>query len=321
MADTSRLIERIPESRLAEAARLVAGRKDEPDAGVRLLAAARATGITLDEFWALAVGPDKPYSAAALLVGSSGATRMVYTSPVVSREDADAVATLLGHACDRVTSGKIAQALLGPDESMARRAYEAAGFCTVGDLLYMRRPWSDPGCVDHVWPPGVEVIPWREDRVEDLAVALERSYEGTLDCPELCGMRETADVIDSHKATGVFNPSLWWVVLQNGAPAGALLLNPVPEQDHTELVYLGLAPTLRGRGLASRLLRFGLSRLRRCKHRTTLCAVDARNTPARRLYETAGFEEFARRTALVRTLPLAAPRASCASPSSGDSLL
>jgi mycothiol synthase len=124
----------------------------------------------------------------------------------------------------------------------------------------------------------------------------------TLDCPELCGLRETRDVLDSHRSAGRFDPALWWMVRREGKPAGALLLNPSPAQGHVELVYLGLAPELRGCGVARRLMLTGLSALAGRAERDVTLAVDTRNTPALRLYESLGFRPFARRTALVRPI-------------------
>ena len=89
----------------------------------------------------------------------------------------------------------------------------------------------------------------------ELLEALESSYQDTLDCPELCGLRETPDVLDSHRSTGVFDPALWWMVHVNGQARGCALFNRCPEQRTIELVYLGLSPELRGRGLGKWLLR------------------------------------------------------------------
>ena len=300
--DTGEFMERIPAARLAEAGRVLAGPGADRASGERFLQAARAHGVPLDECWGASGEPGGAYRAVTLLVPSSGSTLMVYTSPVVSESGAARLGRLLDRACGAARGGAIAQALLEPEETAARGAYEQAGFLFVGELLYLRRPWSEPGEAPASWPEGVEVEAWREGMEADLAVALERSYEGTLDCPELCGLRRTEDVIASHRATGSFDPHLWWLVRDKGAPAGVVLLNPNPAQDHTELVYLGLAPSLRGRGLASGLLRMGLAALRGRKHRTALCAVDSRNAPAQALYRRAGFRPFARRVALVRPI-------------------
>jgi ribosomal protein S18 acetylase RimI-like enzyme len=85
-----------------------------------------------------------------------------------------------------------------------------------------------------------------------------------------------------------------------------VLLNPVPDLRSVELVYIGLGPDLRARGLGDRLLRdaLGLAAARRkrdCADAIT-CAVDRRNQPALRLYKRHGFREISGRIAFVRPL-------------------
>ena len=302
MPDTSIHIERIPANRRLEAARLMAGPKADRDSGARFLAATTRHGVELDEFWGLSDTPDGPLRAAALLTPAAGGAVMAFVSPFGADVAVEDVGQLLDAAATANRAGSLMQALLESQEDRAADAFLGAGFTHVGDLLYMRRPWSAPGGVSSDWPPSVEVEPWRDGLEDELAAALERSYIDTLDCPELCGLRQTPDVVASHKATGKFDPHLWWLVRFRGAPAGALLLNPCPTQGHTELVYLGLGPELRGSGMGRSLVRFGLKALSKRRHRTVLCAVDSRNAPAKRLYEREGFSSFAQRRAFVRAV-------------------
>jgi len=280
----------------------MAGPGSDRRAAARFLSAAESHGIALDDFWGVADETNGPFRAAALLVLSSGSTVMAFASPVDGSASIESISRMIDRACEEVKTGKLAQTLLEIDEAAAQSAFERAGFVWVGDLLYLRRPWTKPEPMDGDWPTGVTIETWRQGDEEALATALERSYIDTQDCPELCGLRSTQDVIESHRATGVFDPALWWIVRANGAPAGVLLLNVAPDQDHTELVYLGLGPELRGRGLATRLLRHGLGAIALDKHRAMVCAVDARNGPARKLYSREGFHEFSRRRALVRPI-------------------
>ncbi len=299
MPDTSLHIERIPENRRLEAARLMAGPSADRTSGERFLAAAERHGLLLDSFWGLAESSSGPLKLAALMVPSAGGSIMTFVSTVSEAEVVHA-ARLLEEAAHHPPQGVLLQALLEPKEIFAAAAFRQAGYVDVGELMYLKRPWTSPGPIHGELPSGVTVERWRAGLEDDLAAALDRTYIDTLDCPELCGLRETRDVIASHRATGEFDPSLWWLVRFEGEPEGALLLNPCPSQGHTELVYLGLGPRLRGKQLGVRLLRSGLSALSRRSHRTVLCAVDERNAPARQLYEREGFRPFARRTALVR---------------------
>ena len=136
-----------------------------------------------------------------------------------------------------------------------------------------------------------------------LAAALEHSYIDTMDCPELCGLRHIDDVLDSHRSTGTYDPTWWYLVRHNAQPAGAMLLNRCPEMRSVELVYLGLGTGVRGKGLGSRLLRMGMNRVHEAfPGWSVTCAVDARNAPALALYESLGFAAYAKRGAYVRSL-------------------
>lgn len=227
---------------------------------------------------------------------------------------------------------RLVQSLVETKEREAMLACRDAGFIQLGELAYMRRalPKSgldasfDPQRADP-WPAGVSVL-----TVEDLEKssgpgastdvlleALEATYVNTLDCPELCGLRTAADVLESHRSVGVYDPALWWLVMHEGKPRGCMLLTVCPELDSVELVYLGLAPELRGKGLGKRLLRMGMAALYRTAVGPTAraghphvvggggltCAVDTRNPPAVELYRGLGFQRFGVRVPMVLGLP------------------
>lgn len=277
-------------------------------------------------------GPEhKPRWPAARFRASSAASAEAHRERVA----------LLHHACHAVSTLRsgdqprlvLAQSLIESRELEAAAALRDAGFLKLGDLAYMRRqlPKSGPGraveqAAAHLQlPPGSRLASLTELAAEGLsqrqidhwlALALERSYEGTLDCPELCGMRSIADVLDSHKSVGQFDPSLWWLLLDNDGPQGCTLLNVCPEQDSVELVYLGIAPAMRARALGPQLLAVALRRLYDLAigaHALPdhphiggaggiTCAVDTRNTPAMKLYKRAGFERFGVRLPFVRAI-------------------
>jgi mycothiol synthase len=308
-----------PSLRLSAAKRLVdASSGSIEQAASRFLASAPDHGIDLDLLWG-AIGADGEVADVCLAVLGAGRTAMLFISrprPGEGGDDARAAciraagAGLAGRFGRRVV---IAQALPEPSEPWALRAFREAGFIHVGDLAYLSRPVhpADAGAAGQPWPAGVTVRPIRtlsrgSDDRRQLATAMERSYEGTLDCPELCGLRETEDVIDSHASTGRWTPALWRVVALDGRPEGCVLLNPSPALRSVELVYLGLGPDLRGRGIGVRLMRDSLAlaaaRRKRDGADSMTCAVDRRNAPALRLYERLGFDEIAARVALVRPL-------------------
>jgi ribosomal protein S18 acetylase RimI-like enzyme len=267
----------------------------------RFLAGAATQKIDLSRFWIVRRPRTRRVLASVLLAPSTGGTGMVFTSTPRSAEETRALELGLSAVCDHAEGVRLAQSLLEPGTPAVRRAVERAGFTHVGDLAYLRRPWAPvPGDPDPDWPAGITVQPWRSGDDEDVMIALERTYVDTLDCPELCGMRPLEDVLESHRGAGNWTPDLWWIVRRDESPEGVMLINPFRGQSHSELVYLGLSPAIRGIGLGAKLLRHGLRAVGTTSCRDMTCAVDSRNTPARRLYEKHGFRRFSDRIALVR---------------------
>lgn len=319
-----------PEHREAAASRLVSTRPG-PDraAGRRFVANAGALGIDLSLLWASPLDPAAPtpgqFAQACLAVLGAGRTATVFVSSTpslpgkaggqrVQQDRADRIA-LIRAACEGAAKGergaRLAQALLDPGDAVALDAFVAAGFTRLGHLAYLRRPVPrTPPRPDPAMPPGIELkrmsdLPGGRGGEGDrlLMTALAQSYIDTLDCPELAGLRDLADVVESHRAVGQYDPSLWWVVFHEGRPEGCMLLSRCPESHSVELVYLGLGPALRGRGLGTDLLALGLNRIAGPGGATLTCAVDTRNTPAQRLYRAAGFERFATRIPVIRSIP------------------
>lgn len=241
---------------------------------------------------------------AAFATLGAGRTAMIFAASPRSRKASAELADVVSRCVDssREDGAALAQALVEPHETAAAGAFTTAGFTRLADLAYLRRPRQTRRRDEPRLPEGVTAEQFRPGQEPELARALERSYVDTLDCPALCEMRDTADVIDSHRASGQFTPSLWWIIRHRGEPEGALLLNPCSVQDHIELVYLGVSPALRGSGLGARLLQMGLARCADRPERIITCAVDKRNAPALRLYEREGFAPFAHRVAFVMPL-------------------
>ena len=86
-----------------------------------------------------------------------------------------------------------------------------------------------------------------------------------------------------------------------------ILLAATPDRDAWEVVYLGLAPRARGRGLGAQAVAHALELAR--PHASALeLAVDVRNLPAARLYRDAGFIPFDRRAVHLAVLSRAGLR-------------
>ena len=100
-------------------------------------------------------------------------------------------------------------------------------------------------------PARWEFEPYEPANHRRLAAVVEASYEQTLDCPELNGVREMDDVLAGYRASGVFDASRWLIAQYAGADVGCLLLSDFPEHDNWELVYMGVLPSAAGTRLGN----------------------------------------------------------------------
>jgi len=313
-----------PDLHLSAAMRLVSQTlPDRELAARRLIANADAHGIDFSlAFATVDANPPRAIDRVrqvCLMVPGSGRTAMMFLSgppaPPLMDAGGNGAAFAERVACiraacehaerERAATIRLLQTLPEPGDAWQIGAYRGAGFLQISELEYLRRPRQWPRRVTPRDPPtNVRFVSVAEmnERERDAVVlaALDRTYAQTLDCPELCGMRDTRDVLDSHLHTGAFDPRLWTLAMVDGEPHGCLLLSRVPEQRACELVYLGISPTLRGKGVAGALLARGLEGPLGDGVDSITLAVDDRNTPAKRLYERFGFRPFGRRVALVK---------------------
>jgi len=286
------------------AARLVSPRgPGSPAAGRRFLQHAREHRIPLDMMWAK-LDEAGGVEATALAVPHPGKTAMIFASRTGGLRASSATVAVIERACrDAEAAGvRIAQTLLEPRERSERQTFQHADFRFLATLSYLERSPLSPPPEPPDWPVDVALEAYRESTREAFLAALHASYEDTLDCPGLSGLRKTENVLEGHLATGAFERDLWTLVRIDGRPSGVLMMNPAPAHNNIELVYLGLAKWARGRGLGRELLRRGLAQTSGRAERAITLAVDERNAPAIRLYFRHGFRRLLRRTAMIRPL-------------------
>ena len=292
-------------------------------------------GINLGEAWLAEDTSARKLLWAVLPVVSPGRTLLLLgpTEPPARHyaEIAPIAEALVERACANYGARgvQLAQVLLDPADALSRRIYESRGFGPVAQLLYLqgspRRKTAAPAL-----PAGFAWVTYDGDTHDRFASTISQTYQHSLDCPSLNGLRDIEDVLAGHKATGQFDPALWMMLKEDSAGPvttlhGVLLLARVQQGDALELVYLGLTPASRGRGLGDLLVRQALATVaaERLSHLTL--AVDARNTPALMLYYRHGLQQVATKLALMRQLdgaaavtapqPAGAPPASAGAPS------
>jgi len=121
---------------------------------------------------------------------------------------------------------------------------------------------------------------------------VEATFVGTLDCPDLDGLRSPSDVVSGFLESKAWDASLpWWVLCAEDKPIGCALVNSHP-QAIFELAYVGLDPAWRGRGLGRALVNFATNSCRRLGGSCLTTAVDTKNWPACMIYDSLGFSEI-----------------------------
>jgi ribosomal protein S18 acetylase RimI-like enzyme len=238
-----------------------------------------------------------------LLLPGSAAMLMLPTPGEHGINPADQ-ARVQAAALDRLGRRRLryTQALLEPEAATKHAALLEAGFRRLTTLLYLERDVGYPS-TDIRDPHEVEWVPFDQVTYDDFAGTLLATYEDSLDCPELTGLRPVDDVIASHQAAGVAGSKLWELARQEGRNSGCILLSTLARGSTVEIVYMGVVPAFRRRGVGTLLLQRALQRARRLGAVRMLVVVDQRNTPAKRLYERFGFASVAVRDAYLYSWP------------------
>jgi ribosomal protein S18 acetylase RimI-like enzyme len=231
-----------------------------------------------------------------------GRTAVVWPPRLVAGESQDTAGRLLvaGMAHLPQLGTRMVQAVLPTDVGPDAESLLAAGFRHVSDLLYLvcladQFPASPP-------PPKLEFQPYLPALHARFAKLVDATYENTLDCPAVNGVRQIDDVLQGYQATGRFDPQRWFTVCHQGAEIGCLILTDYPEHATWELIYMALLPAARGRGWGVEIVRHSQWLCRQAVRRRLVLAVDAANEPALRVYAAAGFQAWDRRSVYVLVL-------------------
>ena len=172
------------------------------------------------------------------------------------------------------------------------RAIARAGMERLAVLAYLRRKVTAADART-AGPKGIVWKRWTPWRRRKFARTIARTYEGSLDCPAMAGLRTADDALATHRATGVFRAGAWHLALEGGEAVGVVLTSAL--EGRGDLVYLGVVSEARGRGVGQALVAEAIRDTARMGLPALAVAVDAQNGPAWRLYAGAGFKEVRRR--------------------------
>jgi ribosomal protein S18 acetylase RimI-like enzyme len=226
----------------------------------------------------------------------------VFWPPQLEAGEDELTAIHLGEAVVAVldeTSVEMAQAILPAPSPQTVAVLRHVGFRHVADLHYLscesdKFPLAAPETFE------LEFVEYQPRERERLVQLIERTYEGTLDCTALNGMRDIEHVVNGYQGTGVYRPENWLLVRNAGEDVGVLLLADHPKGKHWELMYTGLVPEARGRGWGRQVTRYAQWLARGARVDRIVVAVDASNAPAMVMYYHAGFELWDKRAVYLR---------------------
>jgi ribosomal protein S18 acetylase RimI-like enzyme len=241
-------------------------------------------------------------AGAVLVQIQPGRSAMVWPPRIIDGQPRQAAAQLLEaglRALGQADLG-IAQALLPTDAGGDADMIRAAGFRHVSDLLYLVCPAH--GFPDVQPSSMLQFSPIGADHERRFAALVEATYEGTLDCPAVNGLRSMEDVLQGYRATGKYDPAWWLVVHRQGEAIGCLIVSDYPQYDTCELIYMGLVPAARRQGFGAAITGQAMWLAATARRQRLVVAVDAANTPAVKMYAAAGFQAWDRKSVFLRVM-------------------
>ena len=229
-----------------------------------------------------------------------GKTALLWPPRVAAGEPPETAAKLVEAARDFADGQgvRLVQALIFPNQPADAELLEAGGFEFLAELLYLVSVESD---FPHA-PPRTP-LRFETHTAADhgrLVRLVEATYQQSLDCPRLNGVREMEDVLAGYQSEGTYRPEHWLIVRHQEEDVGCLLLADYPEHDNMELVYMGLTAMARGRGWGMDITKHAQWLAGRAPRQRLVLAVDAANAPAIAMYAAAGFQTWDRRNAFVK---------------------
>lgn len=257
-----------------------------------LLESVERNEITLDNL--LVALRDRTPVGAMLIVIRPGRMAFLWPPVVLPGETGTFVAEeLVTAAASRVDAAGVVvtQCLLELDDTQGRDLLNSRGFPYSTEILLLSREVGDPPRSADRDYEFLTIETWNSALDEEFDEVVERTYIDSLDCPEISRFRSGSDALTSYRAAPDFDPALWSLCRFDDKAAGVLLAHDHQERGIREIVYLGVVPEARRRGVGRSLLLRSLSDALNAGIEGCEVAVDGGNRYALGLYRSLGFEE------------------------------
>ena len=188
--------------------------------------------------------------------------------------------------------GRLVQAIVSDHESLWARSLINSGYTSLGEIELMSL--AVPSGLDPCMPePPVDWVSFEQlgaDAESRFLAVIERTYEESLDCPELIQLRSLRQAFENHRSVGRFRPDWWHLVRVDGDDAAVVLTNEIRSEDSAEIVYLGVANGFRRQQIGSNLVRLAIRDSQLAGMSELAVGVDRRNLPASKMYRRHGFQ-------------------------------
>jgi GNAT superfamily N-acetyltransferase len=267
------------------------------------LAAAEAGGPSLDDL--LIARRGRETVGGVLVVRHPGLCGFLWPPAVLQGdpEPEEVSRALLKGVARRMDEAGIlfTQCLVNPSDKGTRDELRRNGFPHLADLQFLRRPLATP--LPRRKGPEFESVEYDEPHHERFARAIELTYQGTLDCPGLNGVRTGADALESMRGRGPNAETRWRLYQAEGKDIGVILMNAGSEPGTREIVYMGIVPEMRGRGFGTAMLLDELKQMQAAGNEAAGLVVDSKNIYALRIYAELGFFRYALGSVHLRIHP------------------
>ncbi len=142
----------------------------------------------------------------------------------------------------------------------------------------------------------LKMLPAHQLSTAKLGGLIRKTFEGTRDL----ATNSPVDGLSDHMLIKYFSNGIslrhlehWYVAELAGEAMGCLLMQIHPHET-MELVYMGLTPQSRKRGIGSQLVQEARRKALQHNCNMLVTAVDFQNEPAMRVYEKAGFQRYSK---------------------------